>query len=379
MTNIGLIILATMIVTAPDVQEPMLDRPVQLTSSDRFLKAGESYFSDDGQRVIFQAVEQPPADTLPDEHYAMFVADVQRDASGRVDGLAVVRRISPPGSANTCGWFYPGRNDRVLFATTTTAPSQGDAPGYQRESGSYQWQFPREMDIVALDLDKADGTAAAFEPLVSDPSNYLAEGSISPDGRHLLYTSLATGDGDLYVKDLVTGKMRCIVSAPGYDGGPFFSPDGRRITYRSDRNQDDLLQIFVSELAFGDDGSITGVEREFQLTDNGHVNWCPFWTADGRHLVYATSEIGHHNYEIFLIDAQAGDASAPTRYGTGAHRVTFASAFDGLPAFSADGTTMIWTSKRSGEDGSQLWVSGFDAAAASNPPPHAPGEGRAHP
>jgi len=380
MTGAGLIVLATVLSASPAVQEPMLEHPVQLTSSDRFVKAGEAYFSDDGRRVIFQAVEQPPKGTPPDEHYAMFVADVLRDEAGRVYGLGTSRRISPEGSANTCGWFYPGRSDRVLFATTTAPPSQGDAPGYQRESGSYEWQFPREMDIVAVDLDKADGTAAAFEPLVSDGENYLAEGSISPDGRHLLYTSLATGDGDLYVKDLVTGTSRCIVSAPGYDGGPFFSPDGRRITYRSDRNQDDLLQIFISELAFDDDGAITGVEREFQLTDNGHVNWCPFWTADGRHLVYATSEIGHHNYEIFMIDAQAGDGTSPTRYGTGARRVTHASAFDGLPAFSSDGSTMIWTSKRSGEDGSQLWVSEFDPhAAASASPPRPPGEGSGHP
>ena len=380
MIGAGLIVLTTVLSASPAVQEPMLEHPVQLTSSDRFLKAGESYFSDDGRRVIFQAIEQPPVGTPPDEHYAMFVADVLRDEAGRVYGLGTARCISPEGSANTCGWFYPGRSDRVLFATTTTPPSQGDAPGYQRESGSYEWQFPREMDIVAVDLDKADGTAAAFEPLVSDGANYLAEGSISPDGRHLLYTSLATGDGDLYVKDLVTGTSRCIVSAPGYDGGPFFSPDGRRITYRSDRNQDDLLQIFISELAFDDDGAITGVEREFQLTDNGHVNWCPFWTADGRHLVYATSEIGHHNYEIFMIDAQAGDGTSPTRYGTGARRVTHASAFDGLPAFSSDGSTMIWTSKRSGEDGSQLWVSEFDPhAGASVSPPRSPGEGSGHP
>ena len=37
--------------------------------------------------------------------------------------------------------------------------------------------------------------------------------------------------------------------------------------------------------------------------------------------------------------------------------------FDGLPAFSYDGRTMVWTSKRSGEEGSQLWASEFDMDA----------------
>lgn len=382
MVLLSIILLAAL--SASESREAMLEDPIQLTTSERFVKAGESYFSDDGQRIIFQAIEQPERKSWlesqePDIHYSMFVADVVRDADDRVIGIEGIRCISPPGSANTCGWFYPGRNDRVLFATTTKPPSQDDVPGYQRDSGNYQWQFPREMDIVAVDLARADGSADAFEPLVSDPSNYLAEGSISADGRHLLYTSLATGEGDLYVKDLETGSIRCLVDAPGYDGGAFFSPDGRRITYRSDRKKNDLLQVFVSELSFDDDGAITGVEREFQLTDNGHVNWCPFWTADGGALVYATSEIGHHNYEIFMIDAQAGDDSSPTRYGTGSKRVTDAPSFDGLPAFSSDGGTMIWTSKRSGEDGSQLWVAKFnpDAGGGSASPP--PGMSSGHP
>ncbi len=82
-----------------------------------------------------------------------------------------------------------------------------------------------------------------------------------------------------------------------------------------------------------------------------------------------------YNYEIFMIDAQAGDDESPARYGTGARRVTNAPGFDGLPAFSADGKQMIWTSKRSGEDGSQLWVSNFEPEAADASPVAPPASG----
>ena len=30
-----------------------------------------------------------------------------------------------------------------------------------------------------------------------------------------------------------------------YNGGPFFSPDGKRIVFRSDRKKKDYLQIYV--------------------------------------------------------------------------------------------------------------------------------------
>ena len=354
--------------------------PVQLTFNDRFVKAGESYFSPDGERVIFQAVEQvegePPAD-----FYAMFVADLVRDDLGRTRSIENIRRISPEGSANTCGWFHPVDPDIVIFGTTMEPPSDETPPGYQRGSGRYRWQFPPEMRIVATDLDVNDGTVETLDPLVGDGTSYVAEGSFSPDGRHLLYTSLEAGQGDIFVKDLATGITVHLVAAPGYDGGPFFSPDGRRIVYRSDRHANNLLQVFVSDLAFDDAGTIVGIEREIQVTDDGHVNWCPFWHPDGRHLVYATSAVGHRNYEVFQVDAAGDGTTSPPsmKYGTGLRRVTFGPGADVLPAFNSDGREMMWTCKRGPSNTSQLWVAGFAADLASPSAASSSGSGRPAP
>ena len=354
--------------------------PVQLTFNDRFVKAGESYFSPDGERVIFQAVEQvegePPAD-----FYAMFVADLVRDDLGRTRSIENIRRISPEGSANTCGWFHPVDPDIVIFGTTLAPPSDEAPPGYQRGSGRYRWQFPPEMRIVATDLDVNDGTVETLDQLVGDGTSYVAEGSFSPDGRHLLYTSLEAGQGDIFVKDLATGITVHLVAAPGYDGGPFFSPDGRRIAYRSDRHANNLLQVFVSDLAFDEAGTIVGIEREIQVTDDGHVNWCPFWHPDGRHLVYATSAVGHRNYEVFQVDAAEDSTASPPsmKYGTGLRRVTFGPGADVLPAFSSDGREMMWTCKRGPSNTSQLWVAGFAADLASPSAASSSGSGRPAP
>ena len=354
--------------------------PVQLTFNDRFVKAGESYFSPDGERVIFQAVEQvegePPAD-----FYAMFVADLVRDDLGRTRSIENIRRISPEGSANTCGWFHPVDPDIVIFGTTLAPPSDETPPGYQRGSGRYRWQFPPEMRIVATDLGVNDGTVETLDQLVGDGTSYVAEGSFSPDGRHLLYTSLEAGQGDIFVKDLATGITVHLVAAPGYDGGPFFSPDGRRIAYRSDRHANNLLQVFVSDLAFDDAGTIVGIEREIQVTDDGHVNWCPFWHPDGRHLVYATSAVGHRNYEVFQVDAAEDSTASPPsmKYGTGLRRVTFGPGADVLPAFSSDGREMMWTCKRGPSNTSQLWVAGFVADLTSPSAASSSGYGRPEP
>ena len=341
-----------------ETEKGVLANQLQLTGPDRFVKAGEAYFSPDDRRIIFQAIEVPPQGRDPDDFYGMYVADLVR-RNGRIVRLDNVTRVSPPGSFSTCGWFIPTDPNLVIFASTITAPTT-ESPGYQRTGRKYRWQFPVEMNIYRCDLPGAD--PRSLVPLLVNPDAYLAECSVTTDGRHLLYTSLESGDGDLFIRDLQTGTTAAVVTADGYDGGPFFSPDGRRICYRSDRRGDDLLQIFVGELAFNENGTVVGLEREHQLTDNRHVNFAPYWHPSGRYLVYVTSEQGHHNYEIYLVDADPGSLSGSTgtiRYGTGKRRVTHAPDFDGFPAFNSDGSKLLFTSKRDGSGSSQVWVADF--------------------
>jgi hypothetical protein len=340
----------------------ILQHQVQLTTAAQFAKAGESYFSPDGSMVIFQAVPVPPAGQEADPFYGMYVARIVRDPQGRVSGLSGTRCISPAGSANTCGWFHPREPGVVIFATTIGPPTDKEPPGFESLSGRYRWMFPPEMRIVRTRLS-AGGAPGPLETLAGDGTSYRAEGSLSADGRHLLYCSLESGRGDLFVKDLHGGTVTRVVGSPAYDGGPFFSPDGRRICFRADRREPHYLQLYVGELALTETGAVAGLEREHLLTDGHVVNWCPFWHPGGRHLIYASSEVGHHNYEVFVIDADPGDlpgSDGTIRYGTRKRRVTHAEGADVLPAFSPDGRTMIWTSQRGEGRSSQLWAAEFE-------------------
>lgn len=368
-----------------------LARAVQLTTRDQFTKAGEAYFSPDGEWIIFQAIPVPEAGKDADPFYAMYVAKLVRDSGGHVTGIEPPTRISPPGSANTCGWFHPSDVSKVLFGSTMVRPSDEQKSGFQVGSRRYVWMFPQEMEIIERGAFAVGGginggetrrgparKADRVKPLF-ERANYDAECSYSPDGRFVLYahvedrpSGLAPDapyrpDANLYVFDTKTGKHHPIVVAPGYDGGPFFSPDGKSIAYRSDRKGDDLLQVFVADLKFqpGPDGAAipVGIEREYQLTSNEHVNWCPYWHPSGEYILYATSEIGHSNYEVFAVESDMkrlrnGEAPGSMRRV----RITNAPGADVLPAFSFDGRLVMWTSQRGpkaeGEErpSSQLWI-----------------------
>src|SRR3712207_9489256 len=97
---------------------------------------------------------------------------------------------------------------------------------------------------------------------------------------------------------------------PGYDGGPFFSPDGKRLVYRSDRKGNNLLQVFTAELKTDASGDIVGLMNERQITRDVKVNWGPYWHPSGRHIAWARSMQGHGNYEVYLSRA---DGTRKTR------------------------------------------------------------------
>ncbi len=358
-TITSIIFSVFILVTSVAAESDFLSGSRQLTFPNQFAKAGEAYFSPDGSKVVFQAVERVGDEETEDPFYAMFVADLVEGPKG--PNLENIVRVSPPGSANTCGWFDPVDPDLLWFASTVGPPTESDAPGYQRGSGRYRWMFPPQMRIVKVRLNSANGSAESLEVVEGDGTSYVAECSVSPNGEYLLYCSLATGQGDIYVKNLSSGEITPLVTAPGYDGGPFFSPDGERICYRSDRHGNNMLQIFVADLERGDDGEFIGISREYQLTDNAHVNWCPFWHPDGKHLVYATSEMGHRNYEVFIVDAMEDDGVMPAhiRYGTAQRRVTDTTGADVLPAFDSIGMRMMWTSQQDPSGTSQLWIADF--------------------
>src|SRR5262245_29958102 len=84
------------------------------------------------------------------------------------------------------------------------------------------------------------------------PAGMMRKGSFSPDGRQIAFTSLreafpleklSAADrkryesdpayfGEIYLMNADGSDQRRLTHAPGYDGGPFFSPDGQRIIWR---------------------------------------------------------------------------------------------------------------------------------------------------
>jgi Tol biopolymer transport system component len=374
-TSLLMILMAGGCAARPSSEIGILSQIVQLT--DGFDRAGEAYFSHNMRWIVFQAT--PRGENV----YQMYVAPVRvgvaegwpgkyptppRKAAEakspplEIQGIGSAIRITPAGSKNTCGFFSPD-GVSMIFASTalksspsTQSTQPASAPGYQRSSGTYRWEFPAEMEIFRADgwesaisaADAKTGTNLAQHALTHNDA-YDAECSYSPDGQWIVFTSNRTGDNELFAMRPDGSDVVQLTQTHGYDGGPFFSPDGKTMVYRSDRAGNDLLQIFVADIVRDGSGRITRLTRERQLTRDGNVNWGPYWHPDGKHIIYATSAHGHQNYELYLMRS---DGSHKTR-------ITFTEGFDGLPVFSPDGRFLMWSSKRSRDGTTQVFVAKF--------------------
>jgi TolB protein len=302
-----------------------------------FARAGEGYFSPDGKTIIFQAEEKETGNPF----YQIFTMDL---ASGRT------HRVSPGVGKTTCSYFSPD-GKKIIFASShldldakahyaeeIKLREEDRATGRHRR---YKWDFDPYMTIFEADPDGSN-----LKPL-THAKGYHAEGSYSPDGKHIVFCSNRGNEKDLelYIMDSEGKNVRQITHAPGcYNGGPFFSPDGKKVVFRSDRKEKDRLQLYVINA----DG--TG---ERALTDDPNwVQWGPYWYKDGRHIIYAGADhsvAGRPNYDLYWMNIETGKKE----------RITFAPGADVLPVFSPDYKKLMWTSTRDGSQPSQLFIADF--------------------
>src|SRR5690606_29002284 len=130
--------------------------------------------------------------------------------------------------------------------------------------------------------------------------------------------------------------------APGYDGGPFFMPDGRGIVWRRFDDSGARAEIWRANA----DGS-----QARPITSLGAMSWGPYAHPSGAYILFSTNLQGFDNFEIYMVDADGEREPV---------RVTFSEGFDGLPVPSPDGRRLAWTSTRHGGDGGQIYLADWD-------------------
>jgi Tol biopolymer transport system component len=329
-------------------ERSLLSRVRRLTVEGR--RAGESYWSPDGSRIVFQSEREPG-----NPFYQIYTLDL---ATGDTT------RISPGTGKTTCAYFRPG-SDEILFASThhdsrSLALQKEElefrASGKERR---YAWDYDPEFDIYAA------GERTGTLTRLTSERGYDAEASYSPDGQWIAFSSMRDAYNrtltpeeqkqlevdpsyfaEIYIMRADGSDQRRLTRAMGYDGGPFFSPDGSRIVWRRFTPDGLIADVWTMKL----DGS-----DPRQVTDFAAMSWAPFIHPSGEYLLFASNKLGFENFEVFMVDVDG--TKEPVR-------VTYSDGFDGLPVPSPDGGRLAWTSSRGGGREGQVFLADWNHAAA---------------
>lgn len=284
----------------------------------------EAYFSADGRELIFQSTRD---DLKCDQIFRM-----------KADGTGP-RMISTGKGRTTCAYFFPD-GSRIIYASTHLAGDDCPPAPERRTGGRYVWPIYRTYDLFSALPDGSDLRR------LTDAEGYDAEGTVSPDGTKIVFTSMRDGDLELYTMNPDGGGVRRITRTPGYDGGAFFSSDSRRLCFRASRPQGKDLEVYRSLLSqdlveptaleiFVCDADGGGMR---QVTRNGAANFCPFFHPSGRKLIYASNQGDPrgYNFDLYFVDLESGIEE----------RITSDPTFDAFPMFSPDGKKLVWGSNR---------------------------------
>jgi Tol biopolymer transport system component len=193
-----------------------------------------------------------------------------------------------------------------------------------------------DLDIWAMN---ADGSNA--RNLSNDPSGPDLSPAWSPDGTQIAFWKQNfDGTGSIWVMDADGSNQVELTPETSVYSHPAWSPDGGLIAFVSNRSGGNELYLMRPDgtgrvrLTF-----TTGLQED-------HPNWSP----DGTMLAYEACRdhawpcTGAANTDIFIIG----------RDGTGRTRLTDDPTIDGNPAWSPDGTEIVFRSDRAA-NGTQLW------------------------
>ncbi len=295
----------------------------------------EAYWSFDDTQIIFQSNNK----AWNVECDQMFLMNANETFDNSIPPM-----ISTGKGRTTCAYFLPDNKHFVYGSTHLGSDECPEAP--LRKEGKYVWPIYKNYDIFVADLN-----GNITSQLTSDPG-YDAEATVSPKGDKIVFTSMRSGDLELYTMNIDGTDVKQITNELGYDGGAFFSPDGTQLIFRSSRPKTEAeIKEYKDLLA---EGLVQPTNMELficnadgselrQLTFLGNANWSPFFHPSGKKILFSSNFEAERGFpfNLYMIDID----------GKNLERITHGETFDAFPVFSNDGKKLIFSSNRNNGGG----------------------------
>jgi len=302
-----------------DARENHLANIKQLTTEG---ENAEAYFSRDGKKLIFQrAVKGDGCDQI---------------FSINLDG-SDMKMLSNGEGKTTCAYFTPDGKS-IIYASTFKADPK--CPPKPDMSKGYVWALYPGFDLIKANLDGSNPR------VIAPASRYDAEATIRGDGK-IVFTSLRSGDLEIWTMDKNGGNLKQLTNTLGYDGGPFWSWDGKWIVYRAHHPETEQEQADYSSLLKEDKIRPSRLDiwlmdengnNKRRVTSYNKASFAPFIFPGNKRIIFSSNmdDPRGRNFDLYAVDMD----------GKNLERITFNDTFDGFPMFSPDGKKLVFCSNR---------------------------------
>jgi len=161
-------------------------------------------------------------------------------------------------------------------------PSLGDH-SIVYENGGYLYNYELSTGEITKIPVTIDNDLLTGRNGFVDASKYIVSWAVSPDGKRVVFGAR----GDVFTLPAKSGITRNLTKSSGvHDRNVEWSPDGKYISFISDRTGEDEIYIQVQD----------GSEDAIQLTTNSDTyKYNPVWSPDSKMLLWS-DKMGRLNY-----------------------------------------------------------------------------------
>jgi Tol biopolymer transport system component/imidazolonepropionase-like amidohydrolase len=142
---------------------------------------------------------------------------------------------------------------QVVYAGSPPLPDSGSS-----KTSEKKWDVNgKHGPTTDIDFETDEGTWISVD--------------VSPDGQNIVFDLL----GDIYIMPITGGSANLLAGGPAYEVQPRFSPDGKKISFTSDRDGCD--NIWTMDI---DGKNLQQITKEKERQTNNAV-----WSPDGNYLI----------------------------------------------------------------------------------------------